>query len=313
MSASATVAPRPGRPRLVAPLRLARSFPGVALGLGILVFVGLIGVLAPVISPHSVETRSGDSFEAPSWSHPLGLDDGGVDMLSLLMHGARVSLTIGICAALVAVCVGGIVGLLSGYFGGWVDTLLMRMTDYFLVIPTLPLMIVIAALWGSSTFNIVLVIGLLGWAVTARVIRAQVISLKERVYVARTRSLGSSNARIILRHILPHLAPLLAATTAIGVADAVFAETGLAFLGLGDPNAISWGGLIENAFVRNAVTHDAWWAIVPPGICVAVIVVACSLIGRGIEDTLNPRLKIAHLATRTFGIRPLAGREREDV
>jgi len=315
-----TIAPMEasGRVRAVGqvPLRVwraARRQPEVAIGVTILAIAFTVAIFAPLLAPYSPDAVVGPSFGAPSAAHPLGLDDGGVDMVTLLMYGARTSMTVGLAAAAVAVFVGGLVGILSGYFGGWVETLLMRITDYFLVIPTLPLMIVVAAVWGSSLFHVILVIGLLSWAVTARVVRAQVLSLRERAYVKRARSLGAGHLRTILRHVLPQLGPLLAANTAISIADAVFAETGLSFLGLGDPNSTSWGVLIENAFSRSAVTQGAWWAIVPPGLCVAIVVVACSLIGRGIEDSMNPRLRVGHLAVRSFAIRPLIGRDKDTI
>ena len=182
-------------------------------------------------------SRSARRSGRPSWSHPLGLDDGGIDMVTLLMWGARISLVVGFAATLVSMVIGGAVGLAAGYFGGKVDTVLMRITDYFLVIPDVPLMIVVAAIWGPSLFHIIIVIGILLWTGTARVLRAQVKSVRERVYVKRARALGAGHMRIIVRHVLPQVAPLLIANTVLTVAVAIFDETALAFLGLGDPSA----------------------------------------------------------------------------
>ena len=176
-------------------------------------------------------------------------------MLSLMMFGTRVSLIVGFSAALVAMLIGGAVGIFAGYFGGRIDTLLMRLTDYFISIPDIPLMIVVAAVWGRSLRNIILIIGAIYWTSTARVVRAQVKSIRERGYIRRTRVIGASNTRLIVRHVLPQVAPLLVATTVIMVAYAIFAETSIAFLGLGDPSAVSWGLLIENAFSRDAITR----------------------------------------------------------
>ena len=195
-------------------------------------------------------------------------------MLSLMIYGARVSLIVGFSAALVAMLIGGVVGILPAIFAGRTDTVLMRMTDYFLAIPDVPLMIVVAAVWGRSLRNIILIIGVIYWTTTARVVRAQVKSVRERGYIRRTRVLGASNTRLIVRHVLPQVAPLLVATSVLMVAYAIFAETAIAFLGLGDPSETSWGLLIENAFSRDAVSVGAWWAIVPPGIAVATVVVA---------------------------------------
>ena len=166
----------------------------------------------------------------------------------------------------------------------------------------------VAAIWGPSLFHIVIVIGILLSTGTARVVRAQVKSVRERVYVKRARALGAGHTRIVLRHVLPQVAPLLIANTVLTVAVAIFDETALAFLGLGDPSRASLGKVIENAFQRAAISSGAWWAIVPPGIVVAVIILACSLVGGALEDALNPRLRVAHLSARTFRLRPLVGR-----
>jgi len=255
----------------------------------------------------------GPVFGHPSWKHPVGLDDGGIDMVTLLMWACRTSLIVGFAATAVSMLIGGTVGVLSGYFGGKTDTILMRITDYFIVIPDVPLMIVVAAIWGPSLFHIIIVIGILLWTSTARVIRAQVKSVRERVYVKRARSLGAGHTRIVLRHVLPQVAPLLIANTVLTIAVAIFDETALSFLGLGDPSRISLGKMIENAFQRAAISSGAWWAIVPPGLLVAVIILSCSLIGGALEDALNPRLRVAHLSARTFRLRPLVGRGAESL
>jgi peptide/nickel transport system permease protein len=282
--------------------------PSAAVGAALLLLVALGAVLAPVLAPYDLHKQAGPVFGHPSWSHPLGLDDGGIDMVTLLMWGARISLVVGFAATFVSMVIGGAIGVAAGYFGGKVDTILMRITDYFLVIPDVPLMIIVAAIWGPSLFHIVIVIGILLWTSTARVIRAQVKSVRERVYVKRARSLGASHTRVVFRHVLPQVAPLLIANTVLTIAVAIFDETALSFLGLGDPSRISLGKVIENAFQRAAISTGAWWAIVPPGALVAVIILACSLFGGAIEDALNPRLRVAHLSARTFRLRPLVGR-----
>jgi len=282
--------------------------PSAAVGAVVLLFVALAALLAPVLAPYDLHKQVGPVFGHPSWSHPLGLDDGGIDMVTLLMWGARISLVVGFAATFVSMVIGGTIGVVAGYFGGKVDTILMRITDYFLVIPDVPLMIIVAAIWGPSLFHIVIVIGILLWTSTARVIRAQVKSVRERVYVKRARSLGASHTRVVFRHVLPQVAPLLIANTVLTIAVAIFDETALSFLGLGDPSRISLGKVIENAFQRAAISTGAWWAIVPPGALVAVIILACSLLGGTLEDALNPRLRVAHLSARTFRLRPLVGR-----
>ena len=290
-----------------------RRRPSAALGAVMLLVIVLGALLAPVLAPYEQHEQVGPVFGHPSWRHPLGLDDGGIDVLTLLMWGARISLVVGFAATFVSMVIGGTIGVAAGYFGGKTDTVLMRITDYFLVIPDVPLMIVVAAIWGPSLFHIVIVIGILLWTSTARVIRAQVKSVRERVYVKRARALGAGHWRIVFRHVLPQVAPLLIANTVLTIAVAIFDETALAFLGLGDPTRISLGKMIENAFQRAAISTGAWWAIVPPGLLVAVIILSCSLVGGAIEDALNPRLRVAHLSARTFRLRPLVGRSSDAV
>jgi len=289
-------------------LRALRRNPAAVIGASVLFVITFCAVLAPVIAPYGLHTQVGPVFGRPTWKHPVGLDDGGIDMVTLLMWGARISLVVGFAATFVSMAIGGTVGVLAGYFGGKVDTILMRITDYFLVVPDVPLMIVVAAIWGPSLFHIVIVIGILLWTGTARVIRAQVKSVRERVYVKRARALGAGHIRIVVRHVLPQVAPLLIANTVLTIAVAIFDETALSFLGLGDPSRTSLGKVIENAFERAAISSGAWWAIVPPGALVALIILGCSLVGGSMEDALNPRLRVAHLSARTFRLRPLVGR-----
>jgi len=169
-------------------------------------------------------------------------------------------------------------------------------------------MIVAAALFGRSLTNIIIIIGIIYWTTTARLIRSQVKSVRERVYVKRARALGAGNGRLIFKHVLPQVAPLLIANTVLLVAYAIFAETFITFLGLGDPSVISWGRLIENAFTDDAILNNAWWAIVPPGACVTLVVLGATLFGQSLEDALNPRLRVGHLSVRRFKVRPLRGR-----
>jgi peptide/nickel transport system permease protein len=292
----------PGRVRRGV-VRSALRSPAALFGLAVLVFFVAVAILAPYIAPYGEHEKVGEPFESPSWSHPLGLDDAGVDMLTLMMWGARVSLLVGFAAALVTMIIGGVVGVLAGYRGGKTDTVLMRTTDYFLVIPDIPLMLVAAAIWGRNLSNIIIIIGVIYWTTTARIVRAQVKSLRERVFVKRAYALGAGHTRVVFRHILPQVAPLLISITVLSVAFAIFAETAIAFLGLGDPTLTSWGKLIQNAFAGSAITVGAWWAIVPPGVAVALVIVACTMLGRSLEDALNPRLRVGHLSVRRFRLR----------
>jgi peptide/nickel transport system permease protein len=290
---------------------VVRKRKAAAVGAGMILVFLILAVFAPVLAPYGPRTQVGPVYGSPSSSHWLGLDDGGIDMVSLLFYGARVSMIVGAAAGLVATFIGGIIGITAGYAGGRTDGVLMRITDYFLVIPDLVLMIVIASIWGPALSHIILVIGILLWTGTARIIRSQVKSVRERAYVKRARSLGAGHFRIVFRHVLPQIAPLLIANVVLTVAIAIFDETALAFLGLSDPTAISWGSIIEHGFIRQAVTAGAWWAIVPPGICVALLIMGCYLLGQAIEDALNPRLKVAHLSIKTFRLRSLAGKGPE--
>jgi peptide/nickel transport system permease protein len=301
---TAALAPDPPatarRPRTA---RFLRDHKAALAGLLILAFFVVLAFVGPVFAPYSIHATSGAVYAGPSSAHWLGTDDVGTDMFSLVLYGGRTSLIVGSAAAGVAMVLGGLIGVVSGYFGGLVDILLMRVTDYFLVIPDLVLMIVVAAIWGPSLTHTILVIGLLLWTSTARVLRAQVKSLRERTYVRRARSLGAGHVSIMARHILPQVGPLLIANTVISVAVAIFDESALAFLGLSDPNKVSWGTILEHANDSTAASNGAWWAVVPAGVCIALVVVACYLLGSGIEDALNPRLAVSHLAARGWRLR----------
>jgi peptide/nickel transport system permease protein len=294
------------RPGIVREVLLGQRV--AVIGLAILIFFTLIAIFAPWLQPYSTTTQVGPVYASPSSKHLLGLDDGGIDMLSEVIQGARVSMLVGFAGAAVAMIIGGGIGLLSGYFGGKTDITLMRITDYFLVIPDVPLMIVAAAVFGRSLLNVILIIGIIYWTSTARLIRAQVKSVRERVYVKRARALGGGHGRLLWKHITPQVAPLLVANTVLTIAIAVFAETYIAFLGLEDPSTISWGKLIQNSLSGGAIFHKAWWAIIPPGLCVTVVILAATMMGQAMEDALNPRLRVGHLSVRRFRLRPLRGR-----
>ena len=272
-------------------------------GLLIVAFFVAMAALGPALAPYSPTQQSGPVYAAPSTEHWLGTDDSGVDVLSEMLYGGRTSLIVGFAAAFVAMLVGGGIGILAGYAGGGTDNALMRITDYFLVIPDLVLMIVVATVFGPSLSHVILVIGLLLWTATARIVRSQVKSVRERVYVRRARSLGASHRRIVVHHILPQVAPLLIATTVLTIAYAIFDESALAFLGVGVPG-VSWGTMLERAFARTAMTQGAWWAFVPPGLAIGLVVIGCYLMGQAIEDALNPRLRVAHLSIKNWRFRP---------
>ncbi len=300
--------PRPGRLRRLLASPVFTSRQSLA-GLVILILVILTALIGPLFIHGNVQAKVGPVFSPPSHRFWMGTDGGGSDMLGLLVVGARVSLLVGFASAAISVLIGGTVGLLSGFFGGIVDIVLMRITDYFLVLPDIPLMIVVAALFGRSLTNIIVIIAAIYWTSTARLLRAQVKSVRERVYVQRARALGAGNARLLFRHVLPQVMPLLIANTVLFVAYAIFAETFITFLGLGDPSLVSWGRLIQNAFTDDAILNNAWWAVVPPGVAVVIVVVACTMVGQAMEDAFNPRLRSGHLSVRRFRLRPVPLRE----
>ncbi len=267
----------------------------------------LAAVFAPALTPYQPTDviRDADgrglTFAPPSVQPPLGTDDAGRDIWTELIYGARISLTVGFLAGFIAMFVGSLFGIAAGYFGGGIDNLLMRATDILLVIPDLPLMLVLVAtlrqmdLHVSPLTVLILVIGLLYWTSSARLIRSQVLTIKERQFVARARAIGAGHLHIIRKHILPQIMPLIVANTVLIISTAILVESGLAFLGLGDPTQPSWGTMLNFAFDRNAITNGAWWFYLPPGLAIVWVSLGCVLLGNVLEEMLNPRLAGHHL------------------
>jgi peptide/nickel transport system permease protein len=256
--------------------------------LGLFVFLALFG---SAIAPHDPNASSLEVLGGISTDHWLGTTEQGSDVFSQLLVGARVSIVVGFAAALISAVLGATVGLLGGYFGGWTDRLLDALENWFLVIPTLPLMIVLARLLNPSLTVLIAVIGLTSWAGTGRIVRSQVLTLRERAFVERARALGARDGYIIRTHILPNTLPLIFANPVLIVAVAVLSEAALAFLGLGDPTRISWGSMLENAFSSGAPSAGAWWYVIPPGLCITLLVLAVSMLGYMFEEYVNPRLR----------------------
>jgi peptide/nickel transport system permease protein len=219
----------------------------------------------------------------------LGLDNRGRDVFSQLVWGSRIALLVGFASAFFTVLIGVIIGLLAGYLGGRVDSVLMRFTDVILVIPGLPLIIIMAAVLGSSIWNIILVIALVGWPGVARVIRAEVLSLKERPFIESARVTGASPTRIMFRHIAPNVMPLAFLFMTFGVSGAILSEAALSFIGLGDVNTVSWGIMLF--YVQNSKALVAWWWLLPPGLAITLISLAFFLVGRAFDEIVNPRLR----------------------
>jgi peptide/nickel transport system permease protein len=208
-----------------------------------------------------------------------------------------------VAAGSISVFIGAFVGVISGYVGGAVDVGLMRTTDYMIAIPQLPLMIVVGLAVGTSLPTIVLIIGLLSWMQSARVIRSAVLSYRERVFVKRVQIVGGGTIWTLRRHILPQVTPLIVATGVVAMSNAVFTQAALAFMGVGDPTSISWGTMIANAYDRSAATANAWWVIVPPGVCIALLILCTVIIGRALESSFNPRLDAPHISAHRWQLR----------
>jgi peptide/nickel transport system permease protein len=256
--------------------------------LGLFIFIAIFGT---VLAPDDPYASSVDVLAAPSAEHWLGTTEQGSDVLSQVLVGARVSIVVGFAAALISAVLGSVVGLAGGYYGGWTDRILDALENWFLVIPTLPLMIVLARLLDPSLTVLIVVIGLTSWAGTGRIVRAQVLTLRERAFVERARALGASNGYIIKTHVLPNTLPLIFANTVLIVAVAILSEAALSFLGLGDPTRISWGTMLENAFESGAPSAEAWWYVIPPGLCITTLVLAVAMLGHLFEEYINPRLR----------------------
>jgi peptide/nickel transport system permease protein len=273
-------------------------------GLLILVFFAILAMFPDLFvgKLETATTATGQSLQPPGGGYLFGTDELGRDILNLTVHGARISMAIGLMATVITVVLGALVGIVAGYVGGPTDTVLMRISDFFLVLPTIVLAIILAPiildivgadaeLFGirATMLVIIVVIGLTSWATTARVIRSQVLSVKMRMFVDRARVVGSGPGRIMRRHVLPNVVNLIVAQAVLTFATAVFTETTLAFIGLGDPFAPSWGQILNSAQGAGAPGLGAWWYIAPPAICVVLVVLAFTLVGNALDDILNPR------------------------
>jgi len=288
-----------------------RSHLGMA-GLGILVFFMIMAIFAgqvmvllswvagatghPWDSAYSPFEKTGDGvMQPPSPQHWLGTDDLQQDILSRVIYGSRVSLEIGLIAAAASMGLGTLIGLLSGFWGGWKDEVLMRLTDVFLVLPWLALMIVLATVLpgGQSVSKVVFVISITGWSYTARIVRAQVLSIKELGFVERAKSIGSSEFHIVRRHIFPNVFPLVFANGIITVALSILSESTLSYIALGPSptQVVTWGNILYSASQRNAMGNELYWWIIIPGLCIVFVVLAFTFIGYALDEIFNPKLR----------------------
>lgn len=264
-------------------------------GLAILVVAVLLALVAPLFidaGVTNVVSGTGEKMAPPSWDAPLGTDESGRSVLLMIWWGSRTSLLIGFLAALLSMVIGTVLGIVAGHFRGWIGAVVLRITDWFLVLPSLVTALVLAAILGGSTATIVVAIGVTSWPSTARLIRAQTLAVEARPYIERSTALGGGHWHITTRHVLPNVAPLLLASTTLEVASAIVTESTLAFLGI-SANKTSWGTMLRGSYDWGAATSGAWWYILVPGLCIVAVVMAFTLCGRALETVLNPRLRSA--------------------
>ena len=262
------------------------------IGFVLIVFILIAALFAPMlwtVDPQKAGKRE-DILLTPSGEHWLGTDDLGRDVWSQILYGSRVSLMIGLITAFVTVVTGTLVGLTAGYFGGWIEEILVKIIDFFMMLPVLPLMIILAAVLGPNLWNIILVISVVSWPTTARVVRSQVLSIKERPYVEAARCIGAGNVRLMFGEIMPNVLPLLLLYTAFNIAWSVLAEAGASFLGFSDPNNLTWGGMLYNLWISGKI-RVAWWWFAWPSICIILLVSALVFVSRAYEEVANPRLR----------------------
>jgi peptide/nickel transport system permease protein len=295
----------PPDPRKIARARRRRSLSRVwrtyrrnkmgMVGLVVLSLFVLMAIFGPIVYGPEWEDPTcpctGELYQPPSAEFPFGTDNLGRSVLALTVRGSRTSLVVGFAATLISVMIGAVVGIAAGFYGRWPEVVLMRLTDWFLVIPFLPLAIVLASILEPSLGVIILVIGITSWPSTARIVRAQVLSVKTRPYVERARALGAGGWHLVTRHVLPNVGPIIFANTVLLIAIAILSETTLSFLGLGDPLSVSWGTMLDAAFSSGAATAGYWWWLVPPGVAIVLVVLAFTMCGYALDEILNPRLR----------------------
>jgi peptide/nickel transport system permease protein len=257
-------------------------------GLMVVLLIAVIALIAPILPIVNPFKMGGMALSPPTLTHFMGTDDLGRDVMSRIMHGARISLMVGLMASLTSTLIGIFIGSLSGYYGGWIDDLMMRITELFQVIPRFFLALIFVAIFGPTMWNIIFVIGFLSWPITARLVRADFLSLKTRDFIEASRALGQNDLYLIFVDILPNATPSIIVNSSLQVAQAILLEAMLSFLGLGDPQSISWGQLLNSAqlFIR-----QAWWMVVFPGLTISITILGLNLVGDGLNDALNPRMK----------------------
>lgn len=271
-----------------------RKDKGGMFGLTVLVIVILLAVCAPLISNAAVldpTQAPGAPNQPPSWAYPLGTDPLGRPVAILLLWGARVSLLVGVSATVMSMVIGTVVGLLAGHFRGWGSTILMRIIDFFLVVPGLVLALVLASVLQRGVLTVIIAIGVTSWAGTARLIRAQTLTVETRGFIERSIALGAGHGHIIGKHVLPGVMPLVMVSTTLTVGSAIISAATLSFLGVNDSNVVSWGSMLQLAMGTGAALGGYWWFVLSPGIAIVIVVLAFTLVGRAIETVINPTLR----------------------
>ena len=261
-------------------------------GIAIIIFFLGVAVYAQLFMPFDRNEVTIYKLEDPSPEHPLGTDQLGRDVLTRVAHGTKASLTIGLVAMAISMGMGTLVGLVSGYSGGWKDEVIMRVNDVFLSVPWLVLMIVIVAVLGEQSMAvIIIVIGATGWSTTARIVRSQVLSPKARQFVERAKAIGAGEWHIMRHHIFPNVVPLIFANAILTIAIAILSESTLSFLGLGPNDVETWGRILEDAFAEHAQLIGPYTFIIVPGLCIVFVVLAFTFIGYAMDEVLNPKLR----------------------
>ncbi|HUV62000.1 MAG TPA: ABC transporter permease [Thermoplasmata archaeon] len=261
-------------------------------GIVIIAFFLAIVVYAELFVPYDRSGSTDDISEFESWEHPFGTDGLGRDVLVRTLHGTKASLTVGFVAMAISMGMGTAVGLVSGFWGGWKDEVIMRLNDVFLSIPWLVLMMVIVALFQTRSLSaIIIVIGVTGWSTTARIVRSQVLSLKARQFVERARAIGASDGHIIRKHIFPNVVPLVFANAILTIAIAILSESTLSFLGLGPQDVETWGKVLEDAYVESAALGGQYAYVIMPGLCIVIVVLGFTFVGYAMDEVLNPKLR----------------------
>lgn len=262
------------------------------IGIAIIIFFLFVVVYADVFAPYDRHDVGDEVRADPTWEHPFGTDGLGRDVFTRTIHGTKASLLVGFVAMAISMGIGTGVGLISGFWGGWKDEVIMRFNDVFLSIPWLVLMMVIVALFDArSLLAVIIVIGVTGWSMTARIVRSQVLTLKARQFVERAKAIGSSDMHVIRKHIFPNVVPLVFANAILTIAIAILSESTLSFLGLGPQDVETWGRVLEDAYKESAVLAGPLPFIIMPGLCIVVVVLGFTFVGYAMDEVLNPKLR----------------------